>query len=141
MKVLVPVDDSECALRAVEFAGRKLRPGGETAQIHLLTVHPPIPYPRAVAVIGHERAQEYYEEEGRAALKAAQASLNRDGIAYTARIRVGDPGPTIVDYAAEIGADLIVMGTHGRSALGSLVMGSVAMKVVQLAKAPVVLVK
>ncbi|MGE5522922.1 MAG: universal stress protein [Rhodospirillaceae bacterium] len=142
MKVLIPVDGSECAMRAVEFVIHKMRPScGERLELKLLTVHPPIPYPRAVAVIGHERAQEYYEEEGKAALQPARERLDRDGITYQAQMRVGDPGETIARYASEVGADQIVMGTHGRSSVGRLLMGSVATKVVQLAQVPVLLVK
>lgn len=138
MRVLVPVDGSECALHAAEFAARNL---GSAPEIHLLTVRPPIPYPRAVAVIGQERVQEYYEDEGRAALRDARELLDREGRTYTAGIRLGDPARTIADYAAEAAVDLIVMGTRGRGGIAGLVMGSVAMKVVHLAKAPVVLVK
>jgi nucleotide-binding universal stress UspA family protein len=142
MKVLVPVDGSECAMRAVEFVIQKMRPScGERLDISLLTVHAPIPYPRAVAVIGHEKAQEYYEEEGNTALQPARARLDRDKIAYRAQIRIGEPAETIARYASEIGADQIVMGTHGRGSVGRLLMGSVATKVIQLAEAPVLLVK
>lgn len=142
MKVLIPVDGSECSLRAVDFVVRKLRPScGGQLDIRLLAVHAPIPYPRAIAVIGHEKAQEYYEEEGNAALQPARARLDRDRISYQAQLRVGEPGETIARYASEIGVDQIVMGTHGRGSVGRLLMGSVATKVVQLAEVPVLLVK
>lgn len=142
MKILIPVDGSECSMRAIDFVVRKMRPScGERLDIKLLTVHPPIPYPRAVAVIGHEKAQEYYEEEGNAALQPARARLDRDKIPYQAQIRVGEPGETIARYASEVGVDQIVMGTHGRGSVGRLLMGSVATKVVQLAEVPVLLVK
>jgi nucleotide-binding universal stress UspA family protein len=141
MKILLPVDGSECAMRAVDFVVRKLRPSCERLDIHLLTVHPPIPYPRAVAVIGHEKAQEYYEEEGKAALQPARARLEREKIAFQAHIRVGEPGETIARYASEAGVDQIVMGTHGRGSVARLLMGSVATKVIQLADVPVLLVR
>ncbi len=141
MKILIPVDGSECSMRAIEFVVRKLRPACERLDVHLLAVHPPIPYPRAVAVIGHEKAQEYYEEEGKAALQPARERLDREKIAYQAHMRVGEPGETIARYASEVGADEIVMGTHGRGSVGRLLMGSVATKTVQLAEVPVLLVK
>ena len=141
MKVLVPIDGSECSMRAVEFVIRKLRASCDHLDILLLTVHRPIPYARAVAVIGHERAQEYYEEEGDAALQSARARLERDGIPYETRLHVGEPGESIARYAKEAGVDQIVMGTHGRGAVGQLLMGSVAAKVIQLAEVPVLLVK
>jgi nucleotide-binding universal stress UspA family protein len=48
---------------------------------------------------------------------------------------------TIVDYARDHDVDIIVMGTHGRGALGHLVMGSVAERVVRLAPCPVLTVR
>ena len=56
-------------------------------------------------------------------------------------IAVGHPADTIVRLARERNADLIVMGTHGRTGLEHLVMGSVAEKVVRLAPCPVLTVK
>ena len=142
MKILVPVDGSECAMRAIEFIITKMRPScGERLDVDLLTVHPPIPYPRAISVLGHERVQEYYEEEGKAALQAARARLDGAGVPYRAHMRVGEPGETIAHYASEVGVDQIVMGTHGRGSVGRLLMGSIATKVVQFSEVPVVLVK
>jgi nucleotide-binding universal stress UspA family protein len=51
------------------------------------------------------------------------------------------PASAIIDYAWESGADLIVMGTHGRGAFAQLLMGSVAEKVVRLARCPVLTVR
>jgi nucleotide-binding universal stress UspA family protein len=53
----------------------------------------------------------------------------------------GDPATEIVRYAAEAGIDLIVMGTHGRTGLERLLMGSVAEKVMREAKCSVLVVK
>jgi nucleotide-binding universal stress UspA family protein len=52
----------------------------------------------------------------------------------------GDPATVILQVANEIDADLIIMGTHGRSAIGRLLMGSVATEVVRKAKCPVMTV-
>jgi nucleotide-binding universal stress UspA family protein len=56
----------------------------------------------------------------------------------TTEILAGAPTRTIVDYSATLGADLIVMGTHGRSGMAHVLLGSVAERVVRLAAAPVV---
>jgi nucleotide-binding universal stress UspA family protein len=55
-------------------------------------------------------------------------------------LRVGTPAETIVDYAREHNCDLIVIGTHGRTGLMHVLMGSVAEKVVRLAACPVMVV-
>jgi nucleotide-binding universal stress UspA family protein len=60
---------------------------------------------------------------------------------WDVEIAVGRPADTIVRLAREYHADLIVMGTHGRTGLEHMVMGSVAEKVVRLAPCPVLTVK
>jgi len=57
------------------------------------------------------------------------------------RAQVGDPGRTIVAVAVDCEADLIVMGTHGRSALARMLMGSVAQYVMRHAGCTVLVVK
>src|SRR5688572_31954588 len=59
----------------------------------------------------------------------------------TTEIVTGTPTRTIVDYSATLGADLIVMGTHGRSGMAHLLLGSVAERVVRLAAAPVLTIR
>jgi nucleotide-binding universal stress UspA family protein len=56
-------------------------------------------------------------------------------------VLVGHIGQTIARRADELGCDGIVMGTSGRGALGNLLLGSVATKVIHHAKVPVTLVK
>jgi nucleotide-binding universal stress UspA family protein len=53
----------------------------------------------------------------------------------------GEPVPTILTVARQVKADVIVMGTHGRTGLGRLLMGSVAEQVVRKAQCPVLTVK
>ena len=71
------------------------------------------------------------------ALEAAMEA----GVAYTSEILIGNAAEKIVKRAEELGCDGIVIGTQGRGAIGSLLMGSVAMKVVHLTTLPVTLVK
>jgi nucleotide-binding universal stress UspA family protein len=78
--------------------------------------------------------------------EAAQAQLDRiespiPGVTIERRLELGDPATAIVQVAKEINADLIVMGTHGRTALARLLMGSVAEKIVRKAHCPVLTVK
>ena len=61
--------------------------------------------------------------------------------AWDAEIAAGHPADTIVRIAQERGADLIVMGTHGRTGLQHVLLGSVAEKVVRLAPCPVLTVR
>ncbi len=57
------------------------------------------------------------------------------------RVEIGDPANVTVEVARELGSDLIVLGTHGRTGLGRLLLGSVAEQVVRKAPCPVITVK
>jgi nucleotide-binding universal stress UspA family protein len=141
MKILIAVDGSAPALSAIEALLKRLDWFRAPIEIGLVYVHPPLPYKHAAAWAGKEAIHSYYEEESEAALAAARARLGERGMAYVAEKRVGDAGPEIVKCAAEGGYELIVMGTHGHTALASLVMGSVATKVVAASTVPVLLMK
>ena len=56
-------------------------------------------------------------------------------------VRLGDPGQVASDRAQELGAELIIVGSHGRTGLSRLVLGSVAERVTRLAHCPVLVVK
>ncbi|MBI3407452.1 MAG: universal stress protein [Planctomycetes bacterium] len=82
------------------------------------------------------------EEEKNAAwskIKAIKAPDNSIALDY--RVVMGDVGTSILDVAKEVHADLIVLGTHGRTGLSRLLMGSVAEKVVRNAACPVLTLK
>lgn len=70
-------------------------------------------------------------------LEAIKLDLTRAGFKVESHCVKGSPGPEIVEMAADEGADLIVMGTHGRSGLKHMLMGSVAQHVVRRARCPV----
>ncbi len=80
------------------------------------------------------------EREQEAALAKLQ-SLSTPGVSVTHRLQVGDAAATILDVATETGCDLIVMGTHGRTGLSRLLLGSVAEEVVRKAPCPVLTAK
>ena len=141
MKILLPVDGSECALRAVEHLISHSAWFRDLPEIHLLHVHAPIPIGRVQAHVGKETLHAYYLEESQASLLEAQQKLDAAGCAYTTHIHVGQPAEVIAKLAAEQGCDLIVMGTHGRGGIAGLVTGSVANRVLHLASCPVLLVK
>ena len=141
MKILLPVDGSECALRAVDHLIAHSAWFRDVPEVHLLHVHAPIPIGRVQAHIGKETLQAYYLEESQALLLEAQKKLDAAGRSHTTHIHVGQPAEVIVKMASELGCDLIVMGTHGRSGIAGLVMGSVASRVLHLATCPVLLVK
>jgi nucleotide-binding universal stress UspA family protein len=64
-----------------------------------------------------------------------------DDVKVTLHVESGNPAEVIVDYAAKVNADMIVMATHGRTGLRHLVLGSCAEKVVRAAGCPVLVVR
>lgn len=76
--------------------------------------------------------------------QAAQAVVVRGrqaGIAVSFLVWEGEPGPAIVDAAESEGADMIVVGSHGRGRVGRFVLGSVSDHVIRNATAPVLVVR
>ncbi len=140
--VLLPVDGSECALRAVALVISKLAhyQSPEKTAVHLVNVQPPFSHDIS-RFVSHEQIVEFHQSEGEAALKEAQALLDAAGVKYTRHIKTGHIAEEITGLAECLGCDQIVMGTHGRGALGDLLMGSITLKVLHLATVPVLLVK
>jgi nucleotide-binding universal stress UspA family protein len=86
--------------------------------------------------------QRSLEESARKQLDALLTDEDRTDLGAIAVLRTsGSPALTIVNYARDVNADLIIMGTHGRGAMAHLLMGSVAERVVRTAPCPVLTVK
>lgn len=140
-KVLVPFDGSESALRAVRYAIALAKQNGPVA-IHVVTAHEePVVYGEIAVYVSHERMAELQREHCEAVVAAAEELLKEAAVPYTKEILVGRIAEAIVKRANELGCDGIVMGTRGMTAIGNLVLGSVAMKIIHLATVPVTLVK
>lgn len=137
--LLVPIDGSSHANRAL---AQLLQQRGHEAglQLHLLNVQTSNDS-HARACHNADELKQLYETDGLATLAEARALADAAGVAYQHHIRVGHPAQAIVRFARELHADEIVMGTHGRTGLMKLVMGSVAADVSRQASVPVTLVK
>ncbi len=82
-----------------------------------------------------------YESAMKIRLQGATEALASSGAKVTAKIVRGAPHDAIVTVAAAEKIDLIVMGTHGRTGMGHLLLGSVAERVVRLSKVPVMTIR
>ncbi|MCC7418157.1 MAG: universal stress protein [Acidobacteria bacterium] len=140
-KLLLPIDGSECCLRAVDYVIGLVRRAQTPPEVHILTVHPPIPYANVASAVGHDTLNRFYREEGEATLKASRERLDAAGVQYRPHISVGDPADIISRFVAEQKIDQIVMGTRGLGAVTNLLLGSVASKVIHLVSTPITLVK
>jgi nucleotide-binding universal stress UspA family protein len=139
-KILIAIDGSPASLKAVNFVVAKSQLFPDSTEMTLIHVHLPMPSPRAAAWVGAEVVNKYYEDEAEAALAPARELLQKAGRRFTVEKQIGDPGHKIA-VAGSNGYELIVMGTHGRTALGNLAMGSVATRTVAESTVPVLLVK
>jgi nucleotide-binding universal stress UspA family protein len=141
MKILIPVDGSAAANRAVEQVIASLSGLKEAPQLFLLNVQWKLASGNVKLFINQDTINDYYREQGMAALAEARAMLDAVGMAYSYHISIGTPAEAIVQYAQEQSTDQIVMSAHGQNTLSEMLLGSVASKVANLAKMPVLLVK
>lgn len=140
MKILLAVDGSAYTEKMLAYLAAHDAMFGADNDYTLITVQAPLP-PRARAAVGAETVNEYYEEESAKVTGAALQLLKRSGIEAKTLHKVGSPGELIAKAADNGKFDLLVMGSHGHSALANLVMGSVATQVLARCGVPVLLVR
>ncbi len=141
MKILIPVDGSANAQRAIDYVINNIAMLKETPQLLLLNVQWNVAAGNVKLFINQETINDYYREQGIAALQSARAALDAAALSYQYHISIGTPAEAIVQYANEQQVDQIVMGRLGQGGLQSLLLGSVVNKVLHLANCPVLLVK
>jgi universal stress protein A len=133
-KILCPIDlDDDTSLSALSYASGLAEQNNATLYLlHVARIPgPDMDAPVAIAPHPHweMEAQRKLETIGRQRLDAK--------VAYEVIVRGGIPESVIVELAVELGIDLIVMATHGRSGLAHLILGSVAEAVIREAPCPV----
>ncbi len=141
MKLLIPVDGSANALRAVEYVIGSAAALKDAPQVLLLNVQWNVATGNVKLFINHDTINDYYREQGMAALQSARAALDAAGLSYQYHISVGTPAEAIARYADEQAVGQIVMSRQGQGGLQSLLLGSVVHKVLHLTDRPVLLVK
>lgn len=140
LKVLVAVDGSSYGIAAVDHV-LKLATSGCAMEIELLTVQIPLDTGHIRRFIARDALEAHYRDAGNQALSGAIARVEQAGQSCTPHIAVGHIAQTINHYALELGVDLLVIGTHGRTGLRKAVMGSVATEVIRQTEVPVTVVK
>jgi universal stress protein A len=138
-RILCPVDFSDTSNHAVKYALGLAEPLG--AEVHLLHVYqlPMYTMPDGALLAGPQTATRVMES-AQQALNELAAGLGADP-PLQKHLTEGVPHAEVERVANDIGADLIVMGTHGRTGLGHLLLGSVAERVVRTASVPVLTVR
>jgi nucleotide-binding universal stress UspA family protein len=139
LQILVPLDGSTRAERAIPWADELA--GALKAQVNLL--HVVNPNDPTLEETLHSATPELVEKESEAgylALEAAAGQLTRVPPARRI-VLVGEPAATINAHAHEIGADLIVMSSHGRGDVQRAFLGSVADEVIRESRVPVLVIR
>lgn len=126
-RILVPLDDSEPAHTALEEALELFEPG-EIVVLHVLELDE-VTHGAGSAVTND--LAEAREEEAEEMFDRAQRKADEYGVSLDRVVETGDPAEVIVEIAETADVDHIVMGSHGRSGLSHILVGSVAQDVVQ----------
>ncbi len=147
-KIMVPVDGSDHAVRAVALASElALRYGAELIVLHVIKKTGSSLVSKELefyARVEHITLSELdrLETAANRIVAWAEAQAQQAGVRAVDQItEIGDPGPTIVDCANKNGVDLIVMGRRGLGRMTELLLGSVSHRVAQLADCACLTVK
>ncbi|WP_408629705.1 universal stress protein [Anaeromyxobacter oryzisoli] len=143
-RILVPIDFSPSARAALEYA--TFLAGKLDAELEVLHVWEPPGYlgPDTLALLpvgSGEPAWEQTRAEVQRELEQQLARAVARPRAFSVRVEAGEPSDTILRLAREGGVDLIVMGTHGRTGLSRLLIGSVAEAVLRRSGCPVLTIR
>ncbi len=143
MRILIGVDESPHSDAAVEFVKRMGWP--EKTRVLVLSAVQPASRALAEVYAAGAGATDRSREDRLRAREELSAMVERklgdSGLRTEARVVEGDPRTALVDAARDARADLVVVGSHGRTGLDRLVMGSVASYVVAHAPCSVLVVK
>ncbi len=138
-KILLPVDFSHSSDGALKFASSL----AADFKAHLILLHVGEGTPAYLSAYGGfadtPELEEKIAQENCALLELVKPTVA--GVQYERQYLLGDPSQEILDLAEREGVDLIVIGSHGRTGLSRLLMGSVAEAVVRHAACPVITVK
>ena len=140
--VVVATDFSKTSDAALAYGRELARTFGAKLQLLHITDNIVTRYAFEGAMALPMDVQIEYEKSSQDRIDAMLREDDRRELGAIAVMRVSNsPADAIVEYAKEAGADVIVVGTHGRKALAHLVLGSVAERVVRLAPCPVLTVR
>jgi nucleotide-binding universal stress UspA family protein len=143
MHVLIATDGSQLSVDAARRAADLLRTADH---VTLLSVVTEVPGDDAGGFEGSVYTADEQERVWREEMREAGEELERTATALTTkqldrRIEVGDVANTVCHVAEQVKADVIVVGSHGRSGIGRLLLGSVSEHVVRHAPCPVLVIR
>jgi nucleotide-binding universal stress UspA family protein len=140
MKILLPVDGSDYTKRMLGYIAAHPELLGPVHDFIAFTAVIPVP-PRAARFLDRSTIEDFYREQADEVLRPVAAFAAQKHWALRTDFLAGHAVEAIAEFAARERPDLIVMGSHGHSALGNVVLGSVASGVLARCSAPVLLVR
>jgi YjbE family integral membrane protein len=135
VKILIPVDGSANALKAVQYAVNRFM-ANHAMEIHLLHVRTPLTQNAARFISKRNRAA-WHREEADKALRSARGMLDSFGVPHAAHVELGDKAAMIDRVAQRLHVNQIVMGTARKNSLTRLIEDSVTNRVLELTRVPV----
>ncbi|MBW7926114.1 MAG: universal stress protein [Burkholderiaceae bacterium] len=141
MKLLVAIDGSENSLRAARFAASLLGQLRNPGSITLISVHDDVALRNARRFVGKQVVDEYLRDLSEQDLAGARELLDGLEIAHDQIIRIGAIANEIAQAADPDEFAMVVLGSKGRTGLRDLLIGSVARRVSEISRIPVLLVK
>ncbi len=141
MKLLVAIDGSENSLRAARFAASLLGQLRNPGSITLISVHDDVALRNARRFVGKQVVDEYLRDLSEQDLAGARELLDGLEIAHDQIIRIGAIANEIAQAADPDQFAMVVLGSKGRTGLRDLLIGSVARRVSEISRIPVLLVK
>jgi len=140
MKILLAVDGSAYSKKMLAYLATHDAMFSAANDYTVFTAQAALPA-RARAAVGKEVVDAYYADESEKVIAPVTKFLLRHGINAKSSWKVGSAGAMIAKLAEDGRFDMVVMGSHGQSALANLVMGSVTTQVLAQCKVPVLMVR
>lgn len=138
-KILIAVDGSDYSMEAVKLV-KDLSPSNSINEIYLVNVQnytfPSEPYHSFGT---EESVRNLLKDKGDKVIRDIKEAFPEEK--YHTSVQVGDTVKEILKYASEIGADMIIAGSHGKTGLTSIIMGSTTTKLLSSSTIPVLVLK
>ena len=136
--ILVPLDFADKSSRILSTALQVLAADGKVTMLHVVEWLPAVTE-GTFGIYAHRKDLETYKRQAMAKLRESERAHPNDEL--ESLVLEGKPATTILETIDERKPDLVVMGTHGRSRLDHLLIGSVAERVLRKAQCPILTVR
>lgn len=139
-RVLVPIDESDRSSAALEYALEE-HPEASVTVLHVIDPRDFRTYGGVEGWVDVEQIADQQRDHARRLVENARERATDRGITVTTEVLTGKPARSIVEYVGENDIDHVVIGSHGRSGVSRVLLGSVAETVVRRSPVPVTVIR